>query len=147
MMTDAHCRSEFHFTIPLHYSQAFPLFGAWKEREWDLSWHPSFIHPNPPCDEEGAVFIVGSTVWVITAFDLASGHVGYVNVRETGILTRIDIQVRPDNGDSTNVSVVYERTALKPEAAAQIAGFARTDPQQGPEWVRLIEAYIERIRS
>jgi hypothetical protein len=139
-----HCRSEFHFSVRLAYAEAFPLFGGWKEQEWDPDWKPIFLYPDPARDIEGAVFLVKtpeySSVWVNTEFDISTGRVQYVNVRDGLIATRIQIQVRSLGLGGTQVSVAYERTALDPAAAPAITEFARTDPEQGAQWQAMIEA-------
>ncbi|HEX4749707.1 MAG TPA: hypothetical protein VH302_09215 [Bryobacteraceae bacterium] len=137
-----HCRSQFHIRVKLPYAQAFALFGAWKERDWDPDWRPRFVHPEPARDQEGAVFVVDNRVWINTCFDVRTGHVQYAHVRDKSLVTRIDICLGESIRGETAVTVVYERTALDETAAAEIAEFARTDPQQGREWERLIEAYI-----
>lgn len=131
--------------MPLTYAHAFPLFGAWEEQKWDSEWKPRFIYPDPPRDQEGAVFTIEtpqhSSVWVNTAFDRANGRVQYVNVRSGRLVTRIDIRIESATPVATEVFVVYERTALDESGAAEIRALAISDPQQGPHWQSAIDAY------
>jgi len=147
----AHTREEFRFALALPYDEAAPLFGAWAEQKWDPDWKPRFLYPNPPADQEGAVFTVDqppgcTTVWTTTIFDLPGGHIQYVNVtmsREPWpapeLLTRIDIRLAK-NGGGTEVAVVYQRTALHPAANDRVRTLAVSDVRSGPEWQAAIEA-------
>src|ERR1700733_8302898 len=76
----AHVRSDFEFVVHGPYKTVAPLFGPEAERAWGGGeWNPVFLYPQPARDIEGAVFTVQHgghrSVWVNTAFDLASGHV------------------------------------------------------------------------
>ena len=141
----AHVRTGFHFTLAIPFEAAGPLFGAWEERKWADDWHPLFLYPAPPADQEGAVFRVEHgghrSVWVNTVFDPAAGHVQYVYVLNDAMATRIDIHLKRDGAGGTAVSVVYERTALMAEANAHVRSFAQNDAQQGAEWKAQIEKY------
>ncbi len=52
-----------------------------------------------------------SAVWVNTAFDRTARRIQYVYVIPDVVVTVITLELMPDRG-STNVDVVYERTAL-----------------------------------
>ncbi len=112
----AHARTEFRFSVNLAYERAFPLFGAWAEKQWAPDWNPQFVYPNPPADREGAVFRVNhgshSSVWIMTRFDSAAGRVQYALLINNLVMTRIDIEVKRNGPSQTGVSVVYEWTAL-----------------------------------
>ncbi len=147
----AQVRTEFHFVVNAPYEQAAPLFGADEERKWAPGWDPKFLYPVPAKDQQGSVFRVhhGShdSVWTTTEFDLVAGHIQYVNVIYDTMLTRIDIRLTRSSADKTAVSVVYERTALTPEANHQVAHFAQQDGAAGPEWAEQINHYLQRGRS
>jgi len=147
----AHTREEFRFALALPYDEAAPLFGAWAEQKWDPDWKPRFLYPNPPADQEGAVFTVDQTpaytsVWNTTVFDLPGGHIQYVYVMMSRepfpvpeLLTRIDIRLA-GNGGGTDVAVVYQRTALHAGANCHVREMAASDARSGPLWQAAIEA-------
>lgn len=146
--TLAHTHNQFTFTIAGPYERVFPLFGALEERKWSPGWNPQFAYPDPARDVQGMVFTVEhagvSAVWTSTAFDEASGHVQYVYVMSAALVTLVDIHVERAGATETKVTVVYERTALKPEANENVNHFARGDAKSGPEWARAINGYLAK---
>lgn len=134
----AHTTTDFRFTVDLPYVDAAPLFGAWAEQKWAADWKPQFLYPNPPVDQEGAVFLVEkgphTSIWVNTAFDLPRGHVQYVYVLGQILVTRIDIHLKKNGENQTDVSVTYERTALDPSANDQVKSLAQSDAGSADEW-------------
>ncbi len=147
----AHTRTEFHFVVNASFEQTAPLFGANQERKWALDWDPHFVYPNPAHDQPGMVFRVErpnhSSVWVNTAFDLAAGHVQYVYVLNDAMTTLIDIHLTHESADITGVSVVYERTALAPEANEHVQHFTQGDEKAGKEWGDAINAYFTKTNG
>jgi len=146
-----HTRGEFTFVVSAPYADVFPLFGAHKERVWARGFDPQFLYPFPPRDEPGMVFTTVQDgmprVWVNTAFDQASGHVQYV-YWIAGVMTAlIDIHVANSGDSATRVHVVYERTALRPEANDQVMRMGQDDGKAGPHWAEMIHGYFERSRD
>ncbi len=139
---------EFTFVISAPYVDVFPLFGAYKERGWARGFDPQFLYPVPPHDEVGMVFTTVqddlSRVWTNTAFDAASGHVQYVYWIPDQMTALIDIHVTNSDGLATSVHVVYERTALRPEANEQVVHMAHTDANSGPHWAEMINGYLAK---
>lgn len=138
--------SEFTFAVSAPYADVFPLFGAHKERVWARGFDPQFLYPLPPRDEAGMVFTTVqegmSRLWVNTAFDLASGHVQYVYWIPDVMTALIDIHLVNSGASTTQVHVVYERTALRPEAADQVKHMAQADANGGPHWAAMINGYF-----
>ena len=83
-----------------------------------------------------------TSVWVNTAFDLAAGHIQYAYVLNDAMATLIDIHLTRESGQKTAVTVVYERTALMPEANEHVQHFADEDAGAGKEWGDAINAYF-----
>jgi hypothetical protein len=144
----AHTRTEFHFVVNAGFEQAAPLFGAEQERKWAPDWNPAFVYPTPAHDQQGMVFQVNhgehSSVWVNTAFDLAAGHIQYAYVLSDAMATVIDIHLTREGAQKTGVSVVYERTALMPEANEHVQHFAKGDETAGKEWEEAINGYFAK---
>src|SRR5664279_951943 len=130
-MKPIHTHEEFSLIVNAPYEQTFPLFGAHEERKWAKGFYPQFIHPTLPSDQQGMVFTWSQngtpSLWINTAFDVLSGHVQYVYVITDVMVTLIDIHLTRLDEASTRVSVVYERTALRPEANEQVAQQAGDD--------------------
>ncbi len=144
----AHTRTEFKFTANASLEQAAPLFGANEERKWAPDWNPQFVYPTPAHDQPGMVFRVShgqfSSVWINTAFDLAAGHIQYVYVVNDAMTTLIDIHLMRQGADKTSVNVVYERTALLPEANEHVLHFAKGDAKADQEWETQINGYLAK---
>ena len=142
---------EFTFVVSAPYADVFPLFGAHKERVWTLGFDPQFLYPVPPNDEAGMVFTTVqdglSRLWVNTAFDSASGHVQYVYWIADVMTALIDIHVANSGGSTTQVGVVYERTALRPEANERVIQMAAADANAGPHWAEMINGYFANERA
>jgi hypothetical protein len=146
-----HARTEFHFAVQALYEEVFPLFGALEEKKWAEGWNPQFAYPVPVRDQRGMVFSVehsGRTgVWTCTAFDESAGYVQYVFMLGDVMVTVIDIHLTRASANETAVSVVYERTALRPEANDHVAHFAKGDAKSGPEWAEAINGYLAKART
>jgi len=146
--TLAHIRNEFSFTVDAPFEQVVPLFGANEERKWADGWNPQFVYPNPARDQQGMVFKVehgsNSSVWINTALDLTAGHIQYAHVLNDAMATLIDIHASRIGPQKTGVTVVYERTALTPEANEHLQHFAKGDANGGKEWGEAINAYFAK---
>jgi hypothetical protein len=123
------------------------LFGPNGERAWaGEDWQPEFIHPQPPSDVEGAVFTVRhgplNAVWVNTLFDLEGRHFQYVYFLAEVMVTVIDVRFKPADADSTEVNVVYTRTALAPQANQDVISMSEVDKRAGKEWQQAIDSYL-----
>ena len=141
-----HTRTEFRFTANAAWEQVAPLFGANGERKWSPDWNPLFLYPQPAHDQAGMVFKVmhgqHEATWVNTAFDLAAGHIQYTYILADAMATLIDIHLTRKGAQKTEVAVVYERTALIPEANEHVQHFARGDQKAEKEWEEAINGYL-----
>lgn len=144
----AHTRTEFSFTVDAPFDQVVPLFGAHEERKWSADWNPQFVYPTPARDQPGEVFKVAhghnSAVWINTALDLTAGHIQYTYVLSEAMATLIDIHATRQGAQKTGVTVVYERTALIPEANEHVQHFAKGDESSGKEWSDAMNAYFAK---
>jgi hypothetical protein len=141
-----HTRTEFRFTANASFEQVAPLFGANEERQWSPDWNPQFIYPQPGRDEQGMVFKImhgqHEAIWVNTAFDLAAGHIQYTYILNDAMATLIDIHLTREGAQKTGVNVIYERTALIPEANEHVQHFAKNDEKAGKEWDEGVNGYL-----
>jgi hypothetical protein len=142
-----HVRNSFQFTIHAPMKAAAPLFGAHSERAWaGNDWDPRFVYPQPAVDIAGAVFTVErhghKATWINTAFDLENGHMQYVYFIPETLVTLIDVHLAQRDSSNTNVTVVYERTALRTEANAHVKQLGESDAKAGKEWEAAINDYF-----
>lgn len=140
-----HTREQFSLQANAPFEVAWPLFGAHKERVWAPGWEPVFLWPEKPLDQQGMVFRVRhgdrSAVWVNTAFDRAARRIQYIYVIPDVVATVITLELMPDRG-STNIDVVYERTALAEGANDTVRDMAARDRFAGMEWSQQINSYL-----
>lgn len=85
-----------------------------------------------------------TSTWINTALDLAGGHIQYAYVLNDAMATTIDIRLKQSGAAKTKVMVVYERTALIPEANEHVQHFAAGDAKAGTEWEAQINDYLAR---
>jgi hypothetical protein len=78
-------------------------------------------------------------------FDLPGGHVQYLVVLNNIILTRIDIRLSRNGESKTDVSVLYERTAIDASANDVVRDLAKKDAGHADEWRDAINAYGARL--
>ena len=143
----AHTLEAFSFAISAPYAEVFLLFGAHEERKWALGFAPEFLYPVPPYDQQGMVFTTVQEglqrIWTNTCFDAATGHVQYVYWIAGTMTAWIDIHIQDRGPDTTQVEVVYERTALCVEANESVIRMAQADANCGPRWAQMINGYLE----
>ncbi|MGA9587604.1 MAG: hypothetical protein WBQ95_19900, partial [Terracidiphilus sp.] len=121
-------QTAFDIVVHLPYTEAAPLFGPEGERPWaGKHWDPQFLYPQPAHDEQGAVFTIHhgpvTAVWINTLFDLEGHHIQYVYFIPDIMVTTIDVRFTPTSPTSTQVHVVYTRTALTPEGNDHVTNF------------------------
>lgn len=136
-----------------------PLFGADRERLWAPDWNPDFLWPTPVNDQQGMVFTVNvgpnsmvhclghgpkTAVWVNTCYDPLTGRFQYLYVIPDIVATMITIALTA-RGDSTDVAVSYERTALSSVANDLVGRMAEQDGRAGPEWQSQIDAHLATL--
>lgn len=141
----AHTEARFEFTANGTMDKVAPLMGADRERVWAPGWTPHFVFPKPAVDRQGMVFTVAHgpyrVPWVNTEFDLAAGRVQYVYVIPDTLVTVITIRMMAQ-GEKTQVTVEYDRTALSVKANDHVRELAEHDGKSGPEWEGQINGWL-----
>lgn len=143
-------RSEFAITVRVPLDLAVGLFGGHGERAWaGADWQPRFLRPVPAEDREGSVFLVDEgdqeRLALTTVLDRSRGHVRHVFLLGDRCATVIDIHLAPLDPRTSRVTVVYERTALSPQAEDEVRRLASGDAAQAPEWEAAIDAVAANI--
>jgi hypothetical protein len=147
-----HTKTSFTVIVHASYADAAPLFGPEGERLWvGKHWDPKFVYPLSAHDEEGAVFTVKhgpfTAVWVNTAFDVAGRHFQYVYFMPEVMATVIDLRFKVLDAATTQVDVVYARTALSTAGNEHVAAMTEGDRSAGPDWQKAIDACLEKRKS
>ena len=135
-------------------AEAFPWFGPLAERAWaGPDWQPRFVHPLPPADVEGAVFLTpahgvpGETTWVNVRFDAAAGVAEYVHYTAGLLVTRITVTVTADDRGGSLVRVRYAWTPLSADGAASFTGRAERFPEWIAEWQAALAPVLAAARG
>ncbi|MGA3210038.1 MAG: hypothetical protein ABSD20_01955 [Terriglobales bacterium] len=144
----AHVENEFEFTAQGTWQSVAPLFGALAERGWAGDrWNPIFLYPRPARDTPGEVFIINHghlhATWVNTALDLVNGHIQYAYTIPGVQAVLIDISLQVVTATSTDVKVVYQRTALSPRFNQHVTEQGNRDRTSAKEWETAINAYLK----
>ncbi len=144
-------QTAFDIVVHLPCAEAAPLFGPEGERPWaGKHWDPQFLYPRPAHDEQGAVFTLHhgpvTAVWVNTLFDLEAHHLQYVYFIPDIMVTTIDVRFTPSSSTSTQVHVIYTRTALSSEGNDHVATFTATDKTAAHDWQQSIDAYLATLK-
>jgi hypothetical protein len=139
-------QTAFDLTVNLPYAEAAPLFGPDGERAWaGKHWNPRFLHPQPAHDEQGAVFTIQhgpfTVTWVNTLFDMEARHFQYAYFIPNIMVTTIDVRFTPEDS-TTQVHVLYTRTALTPEAKDHVVTLTADDKKAAQNWQQAIDAYL-----
>jgi len=147
-----HIGTSFDLVVHLPYGQAAVLFGPEGERAWaGKHWDPKFIYPQQPRDIEGAVFTVRhgqyDAVWVTSLADLEARHFQYVYFMPELMVTVIDVRFKPVDAGTTQVNVVYTRTAIAPEGNEHVQAMSEGDKTAGKDWQQAIDEYLARSKS
>jgi hypothetical protein len=107
-----------------------------------------FIYPQPVEDKAGAVFTVErhghKAIWINTAFDLGNGHMQYAYFIPEALVTLVDVRLARRDSSTTDVTVIYERTALSTEANAHVKRLGESDATMGKEWETAINDYFKK---
>lgn len=117
--------------------RVLPLLTPLGERAWAAGWEPE-MRWEPPGGGTGTLFVIRhpgqpETVWLLDAWEPASGHVHCVHVTPGSDVTEIDIRLRPDGASRSVATVRYTWTALGPPGIALVRS-------------RTTEAYLHAMR-
>jgi hypothetical protein len=140
-------QTAFDLTVKLPYAEAAPLFGPEGERAWaGKHWNPQFLYPQIPRDEQGAVFTIQhgplTATWVNTLFDIEGRHFQYAYFIPDIMVTTIDVRFTPTNPTTTQVHVLYTRTALTSEGNQHVTTLTASDRSAAHDWEEAIDAYL-----
>jgi hypothetical protein len=142
-----HTETAFDLVVYASYTETAPLFGPEGERAWaGKHWDPQFIYPLPARDVGGAVFTIKhgpfNATWVTTIFDMEARHFQYVYFLPDLMVTTIDVYFKPADAASTQVKVVYTRTALTLAGNEHVTAMSEGDKSSGKGWQQAIDAYL-----
>ncbi|GAA4521127.1 MULTISPECIES: SRPBCC family protein [Nonomuraea] len=144
-MSDGHCTLTGHVPVPLPPPEALRLFTPRGEEEWIKGWRPRFPVPAPDDSRPGTVFETDShgerTIWVVA--DRQEGHrISYARVTPGSRAGTVTVTAVDDGHGGTTVEVTYELTALSPQGARELRGFADGYADFLGSWERAIAARL-----
>jgi hypothetical protein len=147
-----HTETAFSLVVHLPYVQTAPLFGPEGERVWaGKHWDPRVLYPQPARDMQGAVFTIAhgslNAVWVNTLFDVDARHFQYVYFLPDLMVTTIDVRFTILDAATTQVNVLYTRTALTVAGNEHVAAMTEGDKTAGAEWQKAIDTYLASRKS
>jgi hypothetical protein len=137
-----------HADVPL----ALRAFGPAEERLWSPGWEPKFIFlQGGAADPDFAVFTIthgtSESFWTLSNHDRQRGTLQYVVFKPGEMLTVIDVRCVAAGEHLTRATVTYRKTALSPEANAQISHFSAHFTEEGNHWEQTIDRYLQRKQT
>jgi NADP-dependent 3-hydroxy acid dehydrogenase YdfG len=130
--------------VPLPPDRAFRLFTPRGEQDWVPGWHPHF--PTPAADDTvpGTVFQTNAhgraTTWMVVD-RIRPRRIRYARVIEGSNAGTVTVTL-DGAGEHTDVTVVYELTALSEAGSHQLAEFATGYPAFLQSWQDTIAAFL-----
>lgn len=133
------------FTVALPAESAYKLFTPEGERTWADGWSPAYPLEGADADDTapGTVFETSVhghalTTWIV--LDRSPGRsVRYARVTPGSRAGTVAVSLEP-RGESTEVAVTYELTALSPAARDELMSFAEAYPAFLESWRTAIAA-------
>ena len=128
-------------------ARVFPLLCPVREAEWAAGWAPRVVYSASGVAERDAVFVTpdegADAIWTITEHDPSRGHVEMVKVVPALVVTRLEIDLRPDGASGCEADVRYTYTALSEAGEAYVrqrtAGWYEEFMRA---WERELNAYL-----
>jgi hypothetical protein len=136
------------FDLNTSADEAFPLFGAKREMDWDPNWHPEFIAPvSGDQTADGAVFLIRGddqeSVWVMTEYDISKRSVAYVRVTPGHSVGQLWINVTPLRPAASQVKVTYRLTGLSTTGSSFVDKWTNEFPHTAPDWQAVLNHYLQ----
>jgi hypothetical protein len=127
------------FVINAPPDDAFPLFSAKREMEWDSDWRPVFLIDD-------TVFVVeddfGRSTWIMTRYDAHERAVNYVRFTPEHTVGQIWIRVAAMTDTQSRVTVTYRLTALSARGNTFVTRWREEFPRKGQVWADVINHYL-----
>jgi hypothetical protein len=132
-------------------AQVMPLLTAARENEWAAMFQPRILHAGEPPGGLRGVFQTGDgadeTLWTMTDYDTATGHVAYFRTVPGVLAVHIEIQLEPDGEAACRAIVAYTYSALSAAGNARVE--AMTEERyvaQMVEWEKALDHYLQTGR-
>jgi hypothetical protein len=128
--------------------RVMPLLTAARENEWAAVFQPRILHEGEPPGGLRGLFVTGEgaeeTLWTMTDYDPAAGHVAYFRTIPGVIGVHIDIRLEGDGAAGCRATVSYTYAALGAEGNARVEAMTEERyREQMVEWARAINHYLE----
>jgi hypothetical protein len=107
----------------------FPLLCPVRESDWVPEWQYRLIYSKSGFAEEGCIFTTPNsdrteTTWVVTEYDPASFHVGFVWMWPNQVAARINIGLTATPMGTTRASIHYAYTGLSIEGNREVGRYS-----------------------
>jgi hypothetical protein len=128
--------------------RVMPLLTAARENEWAAMFQPRILHAGEPPGGLRGVFTTGdgaeATLWTMTAFDPASGHVAYFRTIPGVLAVHIEIHLAADGPAACRATVAYTYSALSPAGNERVAAMTEERyVEQMVEWEKALNHYLQ----
>jgi hypothetical protein len=128
--------------VALPPEEALELFTPQGERAWAHDWDPAFPAGDDADTAEGTVFRTAAhdaeTLWIVAG--RTSRSISYARVTPGDRAGTVAVTCEPDE-PGTRAEVVYDLTALAPDAQAALDAFAAGYAEFLARWERAIAGH------
>jgi hypothetical protein len=127
--------------------EIMPLYCPVKELDWCENWNPKMVYSNSGLVEKDCIFITAhgdvDVVWIVTDYDIETGHVEMVYHVPGILVTKLDIQVAPITGKKTKAVLTNSKTSLSEMGDKVIETFTKEsyDIMMG-SWEKAMNHYL-----
>lgn len=135
-------------TINSTTKDIMPLYCPVRELEWCENWNPKVVYSKCGLVEKDCVFITShenqDIVWIITDYDIKSGHVEMFYHVPGVLVTKLEIQLTPINNVKTKAELTYSKTSLSKIGDSVLEDFTRKEyDTMMDSWEKAMNHYLK----
>ena len=125
-----------------------PLYCPVRELDWCENWNPKAVYSNSGLVEKNCIFITShgedDVVWIVTEYDIETGHVEMVYHVSGVLVTKLEIQVSPITDEKTKALLRYSKTSLSEMGDKVLEGFTKEDYDiMMDSWEKAMNHYLK----
>ena len=135
-------------TINGTVNDVMPLYCPVRERDWVVGWNPKTVYSHSGLVEKDCIFITQQgdmdVVWIVTDYNLATGHVEMIYHVPGVLVTKLDIQVTPLAEEKTKAVLTYSKTSLSEKGDHALEEFTKESSDiMMDSWEKAMNHYLK----
>lgn len=135
-------------TINGSVKEIMPLYCPVRELDWIERWDAKEVYTNSGYVEDDCIFTTShgddDLVWIVTDYDINKGHVEMYYVVPDLMITRLEIQLTPLSGKTTNALITYTKTSISEKGDKALKLFTKEQYEHMMlSWEKSMNHYLE----